>query len=555
MSHAKETPRQKMIGMMYLVLTCLLALNVSKEVLEGFVTINDSIESTNKNFETNTRLMMESLEEAISKGRNEVRPYYEKSKETVKLSDAVFNYVDVLKKEVKKYTEDVPGADTMRLSSIEKLDDFDKPTFLLIGSDETRPKTGEFSANELRLKMTQYSAVLNKMIDEMKNKPGSKLPEKDYLVLKDKLKIFTPTDSFKDREGNPLSWEFKNFYHMPLAAVVTNLSKIQNDIKSIEAGMVSTFAAASGKLTLPINEYAARIVPVSQYIQSGSAYTADVFLTASSSHFTEDNIQFILGEVDTATGRLISDAKILPVHKGRGKISFPVSGAGHRDVKGWIRLKNENGIDKYFRYENEFIVANAAVAVSPEKMNVFYIGVDNPVNVSAAGVAPTDLVVNIKGCGGNLLNTGNGKFIVKVNTTGSCTVTVLAKTPDGLKQQGSPQIFRVKSLPNPPMKIGGKSTFGLLELPASQARTINAIGLDNSGFDFNAPCKVIEFSISIVSQGGVSPDYKCTGNQLSPAALQAISKLKAGNKIYFENITVQVAGEVRGFPPSKIVVK
>jgi len=555
MSHAKETPRQKMIGMMYLVLTCLLALNVSKEVLEGFVTINESIENTNKNFATNTKLMMEALEEAIKNGRNEVKPYYEKSKETVKLSEDAFNYVADLKKEVKQYTEDVKGADTMRLSAIEKLDDFDKPTFLLIGSDETKPKTGKYSAKELRQTMQNYSDALNKMIDNMKDKPGSMLPEKDYLVMKDKLKLFTPHDNFKDKEGKPVSWEFKNFYNMPLAAVITNLSKIQSDIKSIEAGMVNTFAAASGKLTLPMNEYSARIVPVSQYVQSGTPFTADVFLTASSSHFDENSMQFILGDVDTATGKLADGAQILPIDKGTGKINIPTSGAGHRDVKGWIKLRNGNGIYEYFKYENEFVVANAAVAVSPDKMNVMYVGVDNPITVSAAGIAPTDLVVNIKGCGGNLANNGNGKYTAKVSSTGTCVVTVMANTPTGLKQQGSPQVFRVKSLPSPPLKIAGKPTLGNLELSLALAKNMNSIGLDASGFDFNAPCKVKEFTMNIVSAAGLSQDYKCVGNQLTPQALAALSRLKPGNKIYFENIKIQVAGETRDFPPAKVVVK
>src|SRR4051812_26909190 len=80
-NYSKETPRQKMIGMMYLVLTCLLALNVTKEVLEGFVTINESIEKTNSNFTTNTKMMMDAFDEAIKNGHHEAKPYYDKAKE------------------------------------------------------------------------------------------------------------------------------------------------------------------------------------------------------------------------------------------------------------------------------------------------------------------------------------------------------------------------------------------------------------------------------------------------------------------------------------------
>ncbi|MBA3664304.1 MAG: hypothetical protein H0W61_08870 [Bacteroidetes bacterium] len=555
MSSAKETPRQKMIGMMYLVLTCLLALNVSKEVLEGFVTINESIENTNANFAANTKIMMEAMDEALKNGRNEVKPYYEKSKQTVLLSQKTFDYVGELKNKVKQYTENKIGADTMKLGNIERLDDFDKPTFLLIGPDETKPKTGLYSAKELLQTMNKYSTELGRMIEEMKDKAGTKLPEKDYLVLKEKLKLFTPNDNYKDKEGKPVSWEFKNFYNMPLAAVVTNLSKIQSDIKSIEAGMISTFAGASGKLSLPMNLYSARIVPVSQYIQSGTPFTADVFLTASSSHFTDENIQFILGDVDTSNGKLAPGAVSLPVNAGNGKISLPTSAAGHKDLRGWIKLKDGNGIDKYYRYETEYVVANAAVAISAEKMNVMYVGVDNPLSVSAAGVAPTNLVVSVSGCGGTLVNNGNGKYVARVSGTGSCVVTVLAKTPGGLKQQGPSQIFRSKKLPNPPYRVAGKSTYGNLEITTSIAKTIGGFGLDNSGFDFATTSKVAEFTMSVATNGKLGLDYKCYNGQLSAGALEELQKVKKGSKIYFENIKIQVGSEIREGGMVKILVK
>ncbi|MCE3229868.1 MAG: gliding motility protein GldM [Bacteroidetes bacterium] len=555
MANAKETPRQKMIGMMYLVLTCLLALNVSKEVLEGFVTINESIENTNLNFTTNTKMMMEALDEAVKNGRNDVKPYFEKAKETVQLSQKTFDYVGELKKQVQQYTEDIKGADTMKLSRIEKLDDFDKPTFLLIGSDETKPKTGQYSAKELRQNMEHYSATLSKMIDEMKDKQGSKLPEKDYLILKDKLRLFTPHDNFKNKENKPVSWEFKNFYNMPLAAVVTNLSKIQSDIRSIEAGMVSTFAGASGKLTPPMNKLSARIIPSSQYVQAGTPFSADVFLSATSSHFTDDNIQFILGDVDTTSGKLGEGAVVLPVDNGNGKITIPTSGSGHKDIHGWIKFKDGNGVNKYYRYDNNYVVASAAAAVSADKMNVMYIGVENPISVSAAGIAPTDLQVSISGCGGSLSNSGNGKYNAKVTSTGTCMVTVMAKTPTGMKAQGPPQPFRVKRIPNPPLKVANQVTFGNLDLKQNITKTINGIGLDGSGFDYSTTCKVKECTMMIVQGGVGGQEYKCINGQLPNDAKAALSRIKPGSKVFFENIRIIVAGEERDAGLVKINVK
>ncbi|MEO6303305.1 MAG: hypothetical protein ABIP51_09030, partial [Bacteroidia bacterium] len=418
MSNAKETPRQKMIGMMYLVLTCLLALNVTKEVLQGFVTINESIETTNLNYTANTQKIMDAFEDAIQKGKHEAEPYYLKAKEVTQLSQKTFDYITTIKQNIQQYTEDVKGADTMKLSRIESLDNFDKPTYLLIGPDETKPAETKYSARELRHGIEGLTTELNKMIDGMKDKKGLALTPEDYHVLKDKIKLFTPHDNYKDKEGKAISWEIKNFYNMPLAGVITNLSKMQSDVRSIESEMVSTFADAAGKQNLKFDVLNARIIPVSSYVQAGTPFTADVFLTASSSEFKKDNLEFILGDIDTLTGNPINGGVILPIDNGNGKISLPTSTAGHKEINGWIKLKGRDGFYKYYRYKNEYVVANSAVAVSPDKMNVMYIGVDNPLTVSAAGVAPTDLVVNITGCGSSLANNGNGKYTAKAASIG-----------------------------------------------------------------------------------------------------------------------------------------
>lgn len=555
MSNAKETPRQKMISLMYLVLTAMLALNVSKEVLQGFVTINESLETTNANFSGNTQKIMQALDEAIQNGHHEYSPYYAKATQVTQMTQLTYNYIDSLKRKIVQYTEDVKGADTMKLAQLESLDDYDKPTYFLIGDDETRPKTGAYSAKELRKNMIVFTDSLNNMLDYMNRTNGLKLPANDYNVLKDKIKVFTPQDNYIDKDGLPLNWELRNFYNLPLAAVITNLSKIQSDLRNIEGEAINTFASAPGKMSINFNQFEARIVPESKYVQAGSAFSADVFLSAGSTDFKEDNMQFILGEIDTVTGKPLADAVILPIENGKGKISLPATSVGNKNVKGWIKFRSANGSYKYYRYNNSYVVANAAVAVSPDKMNIFYAGVENPVTVSAAGVAPTDLVVNISGCNGKLQNNGNGKFIASVSGTGSCQVTVFQKTATGLKQQGAPQIFRVKRIPDPPLRIGGKTINGNMEMKASELKNISTIGVDLSNFGFNEPFKIKEFSVT-VGGPGMQPQYiKCSGNELSPAIVSAFSKLKAGAKIYIEDIKAQAPDGPRDMPTVKILVK
>lgn len=555
MAGTKETPRQKMISLMYLVLTCLLALNVSKEVLQGFVQINESIETTNSNFTGNTQKIMEAFKEAIDQGRHEFVPYYAKAQQSNKLTQKAYTYLDSLKKEVIKYTEDRKGADTLTLAEVQRLDNYDKPTFFLMGSDELNPKRGKYSASELKQTILALADSLERMIDFMKDKNGLKLPVDDYKLLKERIRTLRPVDNYKDEEGKAIKWEYKNFYNLPLAAVVTNLSKMQSDIRNIEGEMVNVFASAPGKLSVKFNQMQARIVPVSKYIQSGSPYTADVFLSAASTDFKEDNLQFILGDVDTATGIVSKEAIVLPVDNGTGKINFPTGSVGDKEIKGWIKFRDGTGKYKYFNYSDKFVVANAAVAISPDKMNVFYAGVDNPLTVSAAGVAPTELVVDIKGCNGNLKSNNNGKYTVKVNGTGTCTITVFQKTGGRIVQQGAPQEFRVKRFPNPPLKISGKTVIGSLDLKAVEAKNLYALGLDLSNFEFNAPFRVIEFGITIFSPGTGVQVFKCPGNTLSGKAREALQRMRSGGKIYIEDIKVQSPEDVRELPMVKINVK
>jgi gliding motility-associated protein GldM len=555
MSHGNETPRQKMINLMYLVLTCLLALNVSRDVLLGFVNINESIESTNTNFKVATDKLLEAAEEAIAQGHGEIRPYLQRSKEVCELTKKTIVYIDSLKKEVIRYTENKDGADTLSLAETEKLDDYDRPTFLLLGDDELQPRAGKYGARELRTKLIDLSDTLLNVLNTMQTVNGQKLPKKEYEALKGRLSLFRPAPTYKDLEGKAVSWEMHQFYNLPMAAVVTQLSRVQSELQNIQAEMVSAFSSAAGKLAIHFNRMEARIVPQSHYVQTGSAFLANVFLGASSTMFTEDNLQFVLGDMDTSTGVLAPGSRVLPMKDGNAAIELPTASIGHQHVKGWIRLREGTGAYKYFPYENDYVVAEAAVAVSPEKMNVFYAGVENPVNVSAAGVAPGDLEVKIEGASGRITPNGNGKYNVRVTGAGQTTITVFQRTAEGLKRQGLPQVFRVKKLPSPPIKIMGRVINGSADFSLAEAQSISQLILDLSNYDFSAPFIIKSFGITMGGGGQGFQMFTCKDGVLSDEAQRAMRRLKRGAKIYFEDIKVDAPDGQRELPMVKISVK
>lgn len=295
MSSGKETPRQKMIGMMYLVLTALLALNVSKEILQGFVMVDESIGKSKLILTENNERIQKAFEAYVNDGNFEAKPYLLKSIETQKSIRIVDAYIDSMKLLIVRRTEGMTQNDTSQLRFMEKLDDFDTPTYLLIGSDETKPISTKYSATDLRLQLTNLHTNLLSLIDNMQKNNNTKLDEESINTLKQKLSNLKPIDRNLTKEGVKLNWELENFYHMPMAAVITNLDKIQADMKNVESEFLHVFAAASSKFLFKVNKLHAKVLAPSAYILAGQPFKADVLLSASSSDLTGDRMKVLVG--------------------------------------------------------------------------------------------------------------------------------------------------------------------------------------------------------------------------------------------------------------------
>jgi gliding motility-associated protein GldM len=155
MSGGKETPRQKMIGMMYLVLTALLAMNVSKQILHGYIVVNESMEVSKRNLTANNKRITESFESTIN-GNPAAKPYFDKAKIAQTQLDELVKYIDKVKFNVIAKTEKYENAasgDTAQLKHLEStgsVDNYDIPTHELIGSDAATPENKPLSALELK---------------------------------------------------------------------------------------------------------------------------------------------------------------------------------------------------------------------------------------------------------------------------------------------------------------------------------------------------------------------------------------------------------------------
>lgn len=555
MGGGKETPRQKMIGMMYLVLTALLAMNVSKQILQGYLSVNESLVKSKKNLEENNQRVTKAFEATLN-GNAGAKPYYEKAVEAQKSIAEIYKYIGEVRAKIVAATEPTAEqnekiADTLNLRSMEKIDDYDVPSHELGISEPKEPQKGPHTAYELRTKLTSLHDKLIAMVEGMQKDPKTKLLDDDYQGIKKKIGSIKPSDSNREEDGVKFNWEMDNFYHLPLAAVYTNLNKMQNDLKNVEAEILQVFSGASGKLAIKFDHLEAKVIAPSSYIQAGQQYQADIFLAASSSKLGAGDLEVLMGADSAST----SGGTPLPIENGMGKYTVGASGVGEQTYHGVIKFKKPDGTFDRYPFSATYMVAAPAVAVEPEKMNVFYIGVDNPIIVSAAGIAPTDLIVNATGGGATKTGGAGGKFIMRFTSPGECQISVSAKTKDGTKPQGPPKKFRVKKIPDPVCKLGGKPANGVLEFKKVELAAIGGVGADLPGFDFDVKFPVVSFVFSANVKGNIK-EFTCNGPNLSAEAKSVLQALGPGGKAFFENVKVKAPdGTIRTLPTASLKVK
>jgi gliding motility-associated protein GldM len=527
MAGGKETPRQKMIGMMYLVLTALLAMNVSKTILKGYVRVNESLIRSRENLEKNNENITKAFEASLAGNAGSI-PYFEKAKEAQKLLKACEKYIDEVKYNVMSASLDGIGrADTIQLKYVERLDNYDDPSRVLGVAEPSTPKDGPLTSLEMKEKLNKLSATLLAMLDEMKGNPKTKLDAGDYDNLKRKITDLKPHDSGGQEDGLKMTWEVENFYHMPMAAVVCNLNKTAADLASMEAEMLSVLSGASGKISIKFDNLKARVIAPSSYIQAGQQYTADIFIAASSSKISKEDMKIYVG-IDSAEAAAGKTANEVPIEGGEGKYLVGTGGQGEQTYKGVIKYKNPDGTFKYYPFEQKYMVAAPSVAVSADQMRVFYCGVENPVTIGAAGVSPTDLQVSPSGGGVKSVSKGGGKFIFTFTGTGTCNVSVSAKG----KSQGPPVAFKVKALPKPEMKIGG--LFSPTEMKKSQMAMVGAIGAGANGFEFQANFVVQSLEVVAKVKGKPQESGANPGANFSSKAAELFKNADVNSKVYIE---------------------
>ena len=548
MAGGKLPPRQKMIGMMYLVLTALLAMNVSKDILTAFVIVNEGLERTNTNFGVKNNKSYQDFKAALDKDQAKTKPYYDKAMQVKKLATELVEHIEKLKKHLIKETdkiEEQAKADTMTLEYVEAKDNYDIPTAILIGSEPATPSTGEYSALELKGKIEAYRSALVKMFDDQNLFLGGVKKEMESKIM---AGLALPDG---DENGVPTKWEVINFFHLPIAGVVTNLSAIQASVRNAESEAVQTLLNAVKGKDFTFDKLTAKVIAPSSLLTQGDEYKADVLLVAYNS---TSSPKIYLCAVDT-TKNEDTDPRInkgdtgkeLPVESGMGKYKAASSGIGEQKWSGVIQVEKPGGGFKYYPFAQSYMVQPPALVVSPTKMNVFYIGVDNPVDISVPGYGPESLVATISAGSISPDPAKKGSYIVKVPTgTKEATINVAVKQAKGTKQMGSGIKFRVKTIPNPVAKVQGKmngesAPKGLLTMADGGIAAV----MENFDFELNPKPVVVSFKLAVVVSGEFK-DKAVSGNKFGSEVAGMLKSVKAGARVSFEEVKIKMPdGSIR----------
>jgi len=511
-----ETPRQKLIAMMYLVLTALLALNVSVDILNAFVIVNESMEESNIIFGEKVKANYVAFDRAMAENPAKAKPLADKAVLVKKYAQEMVDFIENVKWEVIAKTDgiSIEEAKTKSMRDVKKKDNYDLPTHYFIGNSHDG---SEGKARELKNKIIEFKANIL-----------SVLPEEKHSEVQIGLNV---EGTFKDLTNKDMNWEMATFYRTILAADIVLLNKLIADVRNAEAGVVIELLSSIGETDFKFNKIAAKVVPKSKFVISGEEYEADIFVAA---YDTVEAPEVIIGSSwDSITNKVIGNTQTLEGVDGLVKYKIGAGGVGVQTFGGIIRIKQPGGGIKEYGFNEEYVVGAPTATVSADKMNVFYIGVDNPVSISVPGVPNEKVRPSISN--GSLKPQGNGKYIVRVDGGNEASINVAADMSGQTRAMGSFK-FRVKRVPDPVPFIAGVRE-GNIEKGRLIASPVIIPVLEN--FEFDLSFSIVSYTFTIQLPGGDLIDKQGSGNRLTQEMIGYIQNARRGQRCYIENIRAQ----------------
>lgn len=512
MGHEKLSPRQKMIGMMYLVLTAMLALNVSKEAVEAFKKVDKGLTLAISNYAAKNNLIYQEFDRADAENHAKAGKYKTAAYAVKQRADEAYEFIQGLKIEIINKAE---GPDNLavkgnevEVEEVKRIDDVNIPSEILIGANENG------KAYALKALLSEYREFLITTLE-------GKNP-----TVEAALKTSLSTDDGKNKDGEKEPWENLNFQTLPLVAVICILSEYQMSVRNAETEVLNYLYTQIDASSFKFNKLTAIVIPASTYVTQGSSYEAKVFISATDT---------------TQTPKIIVNGAELPLDEtGKGIYKVGATSVGQKKWGGIIALKAPDGSIKNYEFNDTYFVGEPNVIVSATGMNVMYAGILNPIDVSVPGVSPDKIKVRVV----NGISTVEkvkdsqgvpfkGTWAVKPDAAGKNVQVIVTAEMNGKQVQMPPYDFRVKPLPTPIAVFGGKSTGSIPRATAAAQQGVFAIMPD---FDFNLQYQITGYTILFSDNRG-DFEEKSTTSTLTTRQKDMINRLTRGKNLIIKDIT------------------
>ena len=519
-SVGRMSPRQKMINLMYIVLTAMLALNVSSDVLNGFSQVEDGLSRSNRTITARNHQLYAQLQEFNNKNPEKGKEWLDRGTEVRSETDRLYAYIDSLKFAIIK-AADGEEADVKNIINRDNLD---------AASQVMLPPTGN-NGKLLRARIDQYRNYILSFIEDSVKRAN----------LAAALST-APVKTANGGEGANKAWEETMFENMPTIAAVTLMTKLQNDVRYAEGEVLNQFLTNIDLGDLRVNQVDAFVIPDSRIVMRGSKYQAQIVMAAVDT--TQRPIVYINGQ------RLSNDRGLYQA--GTGK-------AGKYDYSGWIEVLGRDGNTTRRDFKSSYTVIDPMATVSATMMNVFYAGINNPVSIAVPGVPENSISATMTN--GSLTRTANGWVAHPTQVGAECVVTVTAEM-DGQRTNVGSTTFRVRKLPDPAPYIayndkgqhnrykGGK--------PFPKSILLEARGLDAAIDDdmLNIEYRVVSFEMVTFDQMGDAHPELSAGSAFSERQKAAMRKLKPGKRFYFSKVKATGPdGITRDIAPMEVIVR
>jgi len=505
-----------MINLMYLVFIGMLALNVSTEVLDGFELVEESLLRSAKSATQRNDKVFEDLRDYNIANEEKTREWYGKGEQVKARSDSLYNYMQDLKTRIVIKADGKDG-DPEHLKRPDNLN----------AAFEVMFERGKNDGAKLKSQIDSYREYIATLVTN----PS----------IKNIIESNLSTEPTPKAKQNKQTWEESMFMRMPLAAAITLLTKLQNDVRYAEGAVLNDLLKNVDLTDYRVNKVSPFVIPQSQTVMRGGFYQADIGLLAQDS---------------TQLPRIFVNGKFLP-DEANGRFVVSAASSGTFPVTGYIEMPQGDGSFMRHDFSTQYFVQEPSATIAPVWMNVLYANIPQEVDIGVSGVPSQNISASITN--GSISFKGNNLWTVKPQNAGTeAVISVSAKMADGRTQEMGKRSFRVRNLPDPKpfLTVQGRALpFGGGPLSRSDLLNINIAeaAVDDGNVYF--PCTVLSFEVLATNSLGQSVRFPSDGPNFSASQKGLIREVPARSILYIRGMNARVPdGTQRTLSPLEIII-